>query len=172
MFLKPIDIAPARITGLLRAAEAAARSIPPDFPLSATVAVNPFLGQTGEDLATAAARLALVAGVAIPRPRIELAAEVAAGRITDDDLTAALIASASPLKPADLGLLKAKLVASAPAPRSTLRRFIIISVAPTLFPHTLPMAASPFARIYASPAAGALLSVAWPGCSRQPLTRP
>ena len=116
MFLKPIDIAPARITGLLRAAEAAARSIPPDFPLSATVAVNPFLGQTGEDLATAAARLALVAGVAIPRPRIELAAEVAAGRITDDDLTAALIASASPLKPADLGLLKAKLVASAPAP--------------------------------------------------------
>jgi uncharacterized protein len=48
---------------LLKAAEAAARAIPPAFPLAATVAVNPFLGQTGEDLATAAARLARVAGM-------------------------------------------------------------------------------------------------------------
>ena len=116
MFLKSIDIAPARIAGLLKAAEAAARAIPPAFPLSATVAVNPFLGQTGEDLATAAARLARVAGVAITRPRAELAAEVAAGRITDDDLAAALLACASPLKPADLALLKAKLAGSAPEP--------------------------------------------------------
>ncbi len=116
MFLKPIDIAPARITGLLKAAEAAARAIPPAFPLSATVAVNPFLGQTGDDLATAAARLARVAGVAITRPRAELAAEVAAGRITDDDLAAALLACASPLKPADLALLKAKLAGTAPEP--------------------------------------------------------
>lgn len=109
MFLKQIDIAPARITGLLRAAETAARSIPPAFPLSATVAVNPFLGQTGEDLATASARLARVAGVAITRPRTELAAEVAAGRITDDDLAAALLSSASPVKPVDLAALMAKL---------------------------------------------------------------
>jgi uncharacterized protein YbcC (UPF0753/DUF2309 family) len=116
MFLKSIDIAPARIAGLLTAAEAAARAIPPAFPLSATVAVNPFLGQTGEDLATAAARLARVAGVAITRPRSELAAEVAAGRITDEDLAAALIASSSPLKPADLALLKAKLAATVPPP--------------------------------------------------------
>ncbi len=116
MFLKPIDIAPARITGLLKAAEAAARAIPPAFPLSATVAVNPFLGQTAEDLATAAARLSRVAGVAITRPRAELAAEVAAGRITDDDLAAALLACSSPLKPADLALLKAKLAVTAPAP--------------------------------------------------------
>jgi uncharacterized protein YbcC (UPF0753/DUF2309 family) len=114
MFLKPIDIAPARITGLLKAAEAAARAIPPAFPLSATVAVNPFLGQTGEDLATAAARLARVAGVAIIRPRAEFAAEVAAGRISDDDLAAALLACTSPLKPVDLALLKAKLAVTAP----------------------------------------------------------
>jgi len=116
MFLKPIDIAPARITGLLKAAEGAARAIPPAFPLSATVAVNPFLGQTGEDLATAAARLARVAGVAITRPRAELAAEVAAGRISDDDLAAALLACESPFKPVDLALLKAKLAGTAPAP--------------------------------------------------------
>jgi uncharacterized protein YbcC (UPF0753/DUF2309 family) len=116
MFLKPIEIAPARITGLLKAAEAAARAIPPAFPLSATVAVNPFLGQTGEDLASAAARLARVAGVAITRPRAALAAEVAEGRISDDDLAAALLASPSPLKPVDLALLKARLAATPPAP--------------------------------------------------------
>jgi len=111
-----IDIAPARTAGLLKAAEAAARAIPPAFPLSATVAVNPFLGQTGEDLATAAARLARVAGVSLTRPRSEVAADVAAGRITDDDLAAALVASSSALKPRDLVLLKAKLAADAPAP--------------------------------------------------------
>ena len=52
---------------LLQAAEAAARAIPPAFPLDATVAVNPFLGQTGEDLAHASARLARVAGVRLTR---------------------------------------------------------------------------------------------------------
>lgn len=116
MFLKPIDIAPDRIAGLLQAAEAAARAIPPAFPLSATVAVNPFLGQTGEDLATAAARLARVAGVAITRPRTEFAAKLAAGEITDDDLAGALAACSGAVKPADLAQLKARLTASAPAP--------------------------------------------------------
>ncbi|SIS93172.1 YbcC family protein [Phaeovulum vinaykumarii] len=118
MFLKPIAIAPARVTDLSKAAEAAVRAIPPAFPLSATVAVNPFLGQTGEDLANAAARLARVAGVSITRPRAEVAAEVAAGRITDDDLAAALLASTSPVKPADLAMLKAKLAATSAAPRA------------------------------------------------------
>ena len=51
MFLKHTQIAPDRVSDLLRAAESAARAIPPAFPLTATVAVNPFLGQTGEDLA-------------------------------------------------------------------------------------------------------------------------
>jgi uncharacterized protein YbcC (UPF0753/DUF2309 family) len=116
MFLKPIDLPPARIADLLKAAETAARAIPPAFPLSATVAVNPFLGQTAEDLATAAARLSRVAGVSITRPRAELAAEVAAGRITDADLAGALHASSSGLKPSDLALLKAKLATPAPTP--------------------------------------------------------
>ncbi len=118
MFLKHAQIAPDRMTGLLKSAEAAARAIPPAFPLDATVAVNPFLGQTGEDLATAAARLARVGGARLTRPREDYAAEVAAGRITDEDLAAALIASPSGLKPADLSLLKAKLATESPAPRA------------------------------------------------------
>lgn len=115
MFVKSVQIAPARIAELLKAAEAAARDIPPAFPLEATVAVNPFLGQTGEDLATASARLARVAGVALTRPRADLAAEIAAGRITDDDLAGALAACAAPLKPRDLAALKAAAATPGPA---------------------------------------------------------
>ncbi|WP_431300702.1 YbcC family protein [Tabrizicola sp. BL-A-41-H6] len=118
MFLKPTQIAPAVVSHLLQAAEAAARAIPPAFPLDATVAVNPFLGQTGEDLAHASARLARVAGVGLTRPRSELAAMVARGEIGDDDLAAALIASPSPVKPRDLAWLKARLGAEGPAPEA------------------------------------------------------
>ncbi len=114
MFIKHDQIAPARITGLLKAAEAAARAIPPAFPLEATVAVNPFLGQTGEDLATASARLARVAGVRLTRPRADYAALVAGGTITDEDLADALFACTSPAKPADLAALKARLQVPTP----------------------------------------------------------
>ena len=93
MFLKPIEIAPLRATDLLAAAEAAARAIPPAFPLDATVAVNPMLGQTGEDLATAAARLARVSGARIIPERAGHAAAIAAGTITDADLEQALAAA-------------------------------------------------------------------------------
>ncbi|MFB9150097.1 YbcC family protein [Roseovarius ramblicola] len=118
MFLKHTQIAADRVSGLLTSAEAAARAIPPAFPLDATVAVNPFLGQAQDDLATASARLARVAGVRLTRPRAEYAAQMKAGGITDDDLAAALFASASPLKPADLALVKAKLAAESPAPQA------------------------------------------------------
>lgn len=118
MFLKHAHIAADRVGTLLAAAEAAARAIPPAFPLSATVAVNPFLGQTGEDLTQAQARLARVAGARITRPRADIAAEVRAGRITDDDLAGALIACPSALKPADLALLKAKLAVESPEPQA------------------------------------------------------
>ena len=117
MFLKHTQIAPARVTGLLKAAEAAARAIPPAFPLDATVAVNPFLGQTGEDLATTAARLARVAGVKITRPRADYAAQGRDGSISDDDLAVALIACRSPVKPADLAMLKAALARASAAPQ-------------------------------------------------------
>ncbi len=118
MFANHPQIAPARISGILKAAEKAARAIPPAFPLEATVAVNPFLGQTGEDLATASARLARVAGVRLTLSRTEYAAQVADGRITDEDLAAALTASASPLKPADMAQLKAALASDSAEPRA------------------------------------------------------
>jgi uncharacterized protein len=115
MFAKDLHVAPTRIAGLLQSAEAAARAIPPAFPLDATVAVNPFLGQTGEDLPHAAARLARVAGVGLTRARADFARMVTAGEISDDDLAAALIAAPSPIKPADLAALKLKLRTESPA---------------------------------------------------------
>jgi uncharacterized protein YbcC (UPF0753/DUF2309 family) len=107
MFLKHSTIAPARISDVLKAAEAAARAIPPAFPLDATVAVNPFLGQTGEDLATTAARLARVAGIRVTQSGADYAAAIRDGRIGEDDLAAALAASTSALKPADVAALRA-----------------------------------------------------------------
>ena len=80
----------------------AARAIPPAFPLTATVAVNPFLGQTGQDLATATALVARVGGTRLTLARSEYAAKRAAGEIENADLEAALLASTSPLKPASL----------------------------------------------------------------------
>ena len=110
------QIAPARISSVVNAAEAAARAIPPAFPLEATVAVNPFLGQTREDLATASARLARVAGASLTRPRADFAADIASGRITDEELFEALSASSSQAKPRDVAALKAMASRDDPAP--------------------------------------------------------
>ena len=81
MFIKETHVALAQTTAFMNAAETAARAIPPAFPLDATVAVNPFLGQTNENLASAAARLARVAGVKIIRPRGDFAEKVQSGNI-------------------------------------------------------------------------------------------
>lgn len=120
MLMNHADIAPARFSAVLEAAEGAARAIPPAFPLDATVAVNPFLGQTGEDLATTAARLARVAGVRVTRTGAEYAAAIAEGQITDEDLADALAANASPFKPADAARLRAlaERLGDSPAPRA------------------------------------------------------
>ncbi len=120
MLMNHADIAPARFSAVLDAAEAAARAIPPAFPLDATVAVNPFLGQTGEDLATAAARLARVAGVRVTRSGADYAAAIAEGTISADDLAEALAAAPSPLKPATVTALRevAETLGAGPAPRA------------------------------------------------------
>ncbi len=120
MLMTHTDIAPARFSAVLEAAEAAGRAVPPAFPLDATVAVNPFLGQTGEDLATAAARLARVAGVRVTRKGADYAAAIAQGRISAVDLTDALAASASLLKPANAIALRqvAEKIGDGPAPRA------------------------------------------------------
>jgi len=102
---------PGRTLQLFAAAERALAHVPPAFPLAATVAVNPFLGQAGEDRATAAARLARVAGIRPFRPRSEIAAMLAEGRIGMGDL--AVAAAAAGLMPGDL---RAALDGPAPAP--------------------------------------------------------
>ncbi|MEE4300495.1 MAG: DUF2309 domain-containing protein [Pseudomonadales bacterium] len=104
---------------LLAAAEAAGRAIPPAWPLASTVAVNPFLGQTGEGLASAGARLARVSGTPVTLPRAAYRTRIEAGEITDADLEAALAACTDAARPADLDALKVAL-ARAPAPRRAL----------------------------------------------------
>lgn len=116
MFRTISQIAPSRASALLAAAEKAVRAVPPAFPLDATVAVNPFLGQSSEDLATASARLARVAGVTLTRARQDVLRDIEAGRITDRDLSDALAATASPLRPHDVAQLKAAAAAPRPAP--------------------------------------------------------
>ncbi|UYV17478.1 DUF2309 domain-containing protein [Porphyrobacter sp. ULC335] len=114
------DIAPARFSAVLEAAEGAGRAIPPAFPLDATVAVNPFLGQTDEGLATAAARLARVAGVRLTRTGADYVAAITDGRISADDMAEALAASPSPLKPGNVTALRevAESLGEGPAPRA------------------------------------------------------
>lgn len=106
MFLERTQITPARFSEILGAAEAAARSIPPAFPLDATVAVNPFLGQANEGLAMASARLSRVSGGTITRSADEYMAAIRDGRITVDDLTDALAACDIADKPGDVSSLK------------------------------------------------------------------
>ena len=72
------------------AADRAARAIPPVWPLASSVAVNPFLGQSGESLAAAGARLARVAGVAVTMPRRWYQEKIAGGAISDEDLCGGL----------------------------------------------------------------------------------
>ncbi|MEM1004570.1 MAG: DUF2309 domain-containing protein [Pseudomonadota bacterium] len=81
---------PAAMLELVAFANDAVRQIPPLFPLSANVAVNPFLGQTNETLAVTAARLARVAGTRIIPDRAAFAAKLTSGEMTEADLLEAL----------------------------------------------------------------------------------
>ena len=51
--------------------------------------MNPFLGQTSEDLATASARLQRVAGARATQPSAQYIKMIEEGRLTDADLEAA-----------------------------------------------------------------------------------
>jgi uncharacterized protein YbcC (UPF0753/DUF2309 family) len=99
---------------LERAARDAARAIPPVWPLASSVAVNPFLGQTGENLAKAGARLGRVAGASITMPRSWYLARIDSGIIKDVDLSDALLSAPAHLRPLDLASLKS--AAREPAP--------------------------------------------------------
>ncbi|RNJ61509.1 MAG: DUF2309 domain-containing protein [Porphyrobacter sp. IPPAS B-1204] len=180
MLMNHTDIAPARFSAVLDAAEAAGRAIPPAFPLDATVAVNPFLGQTGEDLATAAARLARVAGVRVTQTGAEYAAAIAEGRICEDDLADALSAAPSPLKPSSTTALRkiAKALGNGPAPRAlpTVADLAAESTGidwPALIDKCIGLwAAGQFDRGQAlwSPAPGAEAFTAWRGWAMHDLT--
>ncbi len=99
---------------LLKAADHAARAVPPVWPLASSVAVNPFLGQCGKTLANTAARLARVAGASVTMPRGWYRARIAEGLVTDADLHAALSDAPDDLRPAGLAQFKAAIQASGP----------------------------------------------------------
>lgn len=118
MFVKHAQFTSTRIARILQAGEAAIRAIPPAFPLEATVAVNPFLGQAGDDLATASARLARVAGETLTTHRRWFAAAIQDGKISDADLSDALTACTALPKPAGVVELKKRAMADCEDPKA------------------------------------------------------
>lgn len=103
------------LQALVKATDVAARAIPPLWPLASSVAVNPFLGQTGESLAQAGSRLARVAGVSVTMPRSWYLDRIASGAISDEDLLEAISGAPANLRPTDLPALKT--AARTPAPK-------------------------------------------------------
>ena len=98
-------------------ADAAARQIPPMWPLASSVAVNPSFGQRGRALAEAGAPAARASAARTVMPRDWFASQIASGAISDDDLAAALAACASPLRPASMEALKLAATVARPAPQ-------------------------------------------------------
>ena len=119
------DAAPGGAT-VLAAVEAAARRVPPLWPLESFVAVNPFLGWTEQDFGEAARSVGDAWGARLTMPRAFYRAELQAGRIADRHLEASLAAArerdggegaASPDPTLDVAGLRA--AASRPEPAST-----------------------------------------------------
>ena len=116
--MKPApNLEPMDMTAVKAAADAAARQIPPLWPLASSVAVNPFLGQTGETLAEAGARLGRVGAIPVTMPRAWYLDRIASGGITEQDLAEALSASPHAEGPADVQALKAAAAEAKPSPR-------------------------------------------------------
>jgi uncharacterized protein YbcC (UPF0753/DUF2309 family) len=109
---------PIALARIQAAADQAVRAIPPAWPLASSVAVNPFLGQAGESLAMAGARLARVAGLAVTMPRSWYRARIADGVISDEDLAGAWASAPAHLRPADVTALKACAAAAPHTPRA------------------------------------------------------
>ena len=99
-------------------AEKAIRQIPPLWPLSSSIAVNPFLGQASEGLAEAGARLARVGGASVVMPRQWYLDRIASGELTVEDLAAALDACPDARKPADILALREAAAAGRPEPQA------------------------------------------------------
>jgi uncharacterized protein YbcC (UPF0753/DUF2309 family) len=99
---------------LVAVIDRATRAIPPAWPLASSVAVNPYLGQTGESLAEAGDRLARVAGAPVTMTRSWYRNKISSGEISDEDLRDAWKRAPSQLRPADLAALKAAAALDAP----------------------------------------------------------
>ncbi|WP_296016260.1 DUF2309 domain-containing protein [uncultured Agrobacterium sp.] len=99
---------------LAKAAADAVKAIPPAWPLTATVAVNPFLGQVDDSFDQTAALLARIGGVRLSLPRKHFADKLARSDMTDEDLLAVLKTS-SIAKDIDLDDIKAALLSDAPS---------------------------------------------------------
>ncbi|MEL6510190.1 MAG: DUF2309 domain-containing protein [Pseudomonadota bacterium] len=100
-----------------QAADAATRQIPPLWPLATSVAVNPFLGQTGESLAMTAARMERAAGIRVTLLRQDYLAKIRAGEITDTDMQRALDAFDGD-KPATPAALRKAAARTQPEPKA------------------------------------------------------
>ena len=75
---------------VIAASETASRAIPPLWPLSSSVAVNPFLGQTGQSLPDVAALMGRISGMSVTMPPDWYRARLADGTIARADVEAAL----------------------------------------------------------------------------------
>lgn len=89
-----------------KAADHAARLIPPAWPLSSSVAVNPYLGLASQTLADVGERFNRIGGGAVTMPRAWYQDQITSGAISDADLNWALSACPHDAKPADLDALK------------------------------------------------------------------
>lgn len=96
--------------------ETAGRMIPPAWPLSATVAVNPFLGQKQDTLAGTGGRLARIGGLRVTMPREWYRERIGKGEIADEDLEAALAFCPHVTKPESIEILKAEALKDAAQP--------------------------------------------------------
>lgn len=101
---------------ITKASGTAARAIPPVWPLASSVAVNPYLGQTGETLAKVGARLGRVGGVPVTLPRAHYDGLIRDGNITDADIIAAIEAQDGYDRP---NLAEIKRAAAVPATTQT-----------------------------------------------------
>lgn len=102
---------------LAQAADQAVRAIPPAWPLTATVAVNPFFGQAEASFEETASLLTRIGGTRLALPRQHYMDRITKGEMIDADLIAALNNSALAGQ-LDLDGLKATLQQEPPAPKA------------------------------------------------------
>jgi hypothetical protein len=99
-------------------ADAAGRQIPPLWPLASHVAVNPYLGQTAQRLADTGALLKRIGAGPVTLPRKWYLNRIDDGRISNDDLAAALSASPYQAKPQSLDALTKAIHQPKPIPEA------------------------------------------------------